>query len=308
MSPSRRPRTRLFDGSEPAAKALAAVRTDPQFPAAMRLMSRGAIALYRGNSILNTVGNDRWRFLISVFAIHLHFACQPDDPRSGLTLGRLRRLCVEQKVCSRGRAEAMLEMMRTCGYLAPAPAAGDRRLRRLVPTAELIAWHRERATFIFKAMALVLPEGAQALSALGSAAFMQHFMCRLSESYLAGFFYVDRIPDMKLFLERNAGMMILYSLLLAGEPQDSFPPLRPVSISTSGLARGFGVSRVHVRRLLLDAVKRGFLERTGPSGEGFRVLPRLTDAFASVLAMYIVHNAQCVRLALADMARADEVA
>ena len=121
----------LFDAHVPSADALRAIEAHPRFSAAMRLIAAGAVAQFCGNRILNMLVTDRARFLIGVFAIHLHDMSRPGDPRSGLTLSRIKAICVEQKICSGGRAEAMLILMRMFGYLASARSGEDRRLHRL---------------------------------------------------------------------------------------------------------------------------------------------------------------------------------
>jgi hypothetical protein len=289
----------LFEVNRPSAEALAALQSHPRFPEAMRIIAAGLVALYGGNRMFNVVVTDRGRYLMSVLALHLHLSSQPGDPRSGLTVSRLRSLCAEHRICSPGRAETMLVLMRLFGHLTPVPSETDRRLRRLVPSESLIAWHRARCAFIFEAMAKLLPEGAEASAALASPDFLPRFIRHLAESYLQGYYYVDLIPDVRLFYERNAGVAILMRLILAGEPDDAFPPRRPVTISLSALGRSFGVSRIHVRRLLQDCVGEGFLERTADR-EGLRVLPRLAEAVRGVIAVYLAHNAHCARAALAE--------
>jgi hypothetical protein len=295
------PRLRLFEGPLPAVAALDAVKAHPAFPDVMREITAGFARLYRGNRVLNTVGTDRWRFLISVFAIHLHFAGSTDNPHKGLTAGRLRRLCADNKICSPGRASAMVNLMRSFGQLETVLNTEDRREQILMPTERLMTWHRERFTVFFKGMERVLPEGAEALAALDSAEFMPRFMCELSRSFLAGFYYVDHVPEMKLFFERNSGMIALYALLQSAPSERTFPPTGAMSVSHSAVARQFGVSRVHVRRLLQDAVKQNLLARVGDKEDQFRVLPRLAQAFRQTIALYVVHYAQCVRAAVADI-------
>ena len=221
--------------------------------AASRTAAAGFIDLWQGNRLLNTLVSDRGRLMISMFAIHLHLLSRPNDPHSGLTVSRMTALCSEQKFCSSGRAKAILMLMRVFGHLAPAPNEADRRLRRLVPTDRLFAVHSERNRRLFRAIVMVLPEYAQAFSAQSHPGFTAAFVCRYCEQFLTGFRFTDAAPDMRLFVEHNAGIMILCSIMMAGEADDAYPPTRPVSVSASALSRRFGVSRAHVRRLLLEA-------------------------------------------------------
>jgi DNA-binding MarR family transcriptional regulator len=302
----------LFDAHVPSAEALRALEAHPRFSAALRIIAAGGVAQYRGNRILNMMITDRARFLIGVFAIHLHDLSRPGDPRSGLTLSRIKAICVEQKICSAGRAEAMLVLMRMLGYLASARSEEDRRLHRLVPTDALIAWHRERLSFTLEAVANLLPEGAQALAALRSPDFSPNFLVRfvshVARLYLTGFYYVDHVPEMKLFFERNAGVVILFSIMLSGETTDGFPPRGPVLIFPARLARQFGVSRSHVRRMVQEAINAGLLERDETRPDCYRVLPALHAAFSRITALYILHNAHAARAALAEIEPRSEVA
>jgi hypothetical protein len=298
----------FFDGRVPSAEALRAIEAHPHLPAALRMMASGGVAIYRGNRIVNILINDRARFLIGVFAIHLHHVARPADPRSGATLGRIKALCVEQKVCSGGRAEAMLVLMRMFGYLASAPSGEDRRLHRLVPTDELIAWHRARLALTLEAITDLMPEAAQARAALHAPGFVERLMSHFARVHLPGFYYVDHVPEMKLFFERNAGVPILFSIMLTCEAGDSFPPRGPVAASLANLARQFGVSRSHVRRMLTQAIDSDLMERDESRPDCFRLLPALHVAFTRLMAMYILHVAHTVRAALAEIEPQSEVA
>jgi hypothetical protein len=298
----------LFEGHLPAESALAATVAHPQFLEASRIVAAGLVALYQGERVINRVMPDRIRYIISVFAMHLHFAGRPDDPTSGLTASRLRKLCVERQICSAGRAEAMLAIMRGHGHLVPASGEADRRLRRLVPAEPLFAWHRKRCTHFFAAAARIMPEHAPALDALDAPGFMPHFVRHLARQHACGFHYVVQVPDVRPFYERNAGGAILMSIMLSGASDDTFPPSRPVSISLSAIARDFGVSRVHVGRLVQEGVGIGLLERTGKRRDEVMISSRLAAAVRRVLAHYIVHYTHCARLAYADIGESSAVA
>jgi hypothetical protein len=298
----------LFDGHLPSEAATAAVIAHPHFTEASRMVAAGLVALYQGERTVNLVMPDRVRYIIGVFAVYLHFAGRPNDPNSGLTASRLCKLCVERKICSEGRAESMLAIMREFGHLVPAPTEEDRRLRRLVPAEPLFAWHRKRCAHFFQAAAKVMPDDVDALAALGTPEFMPKFMRHLARSHVAGFHYVEHVPDVRLFYERSAGGPILMSITLSGASDDSFPLARAVSISLSGLARNFQVSRAHVRRLVQDAVDARLLPRASANADELEISPRLADAIRRVTATYMIHYTHCARLARADLVEESAVA
>ena len=93
--------------------------------------------------------------------------------------------------------------------------------------------------------------------------------------------------------------MILFSLLLAGQDDDTVPPRRPVPISISALANRFGISRVHVRTVLRDAETQGLIERTGKDGSQVLFRPGLAAAVETYFAAMFLFTAHCALQAAA---------
>src|SRR5688500_12079262 len=106
-----------FRVSDWSAAAVATLRQHPQFVQAAHQFAQCLLSLYRGNRLVNQLTNDRGRALLGFLILNLHFSRRPDDPQSGLTAGRVVDFCVEHKICSRGRAKALLMFMRVAGYL-----------------------------------------------------------------------------------------------------------------------------------------------------------------------------------------------
>jgi DNA-binding MarR family transcriptional regulator len=288
--------------------AIAALRAHPGFADAMRAWAHGLVTQYDGNRLLNQLLNDRGRGLFTLAALYLHYSRTPGDPGSGLTVGRMKDWCVERELCSRGRAEVMLGLLRARGYLAGASDPADRRLRVLVPTERLIALHRERFDQHFAAMERVLPQAMPARAALDEPRFMPAFTRCLGRHFDSGVRILGHSPELVLFAERNAGMIILFSLMLAGEADDTFPPTRPVPVSISGLGAKFGVSRKHVLTLLRDAEGEGYLQRTGERNDRLILLPRVHDAAQMFFASMFLFLAHCASEALAEIGPRSAVA
>jgi AraC-like DNA-binding protein len=287
----------LIEGTVPSETALAAVEAHPGFDQAAASVAAGSVAGYRGNRLVNAVMTDRARLLMAMWILYFHFSSRRGDPSSGLTLARVRRACTDLDVCSRQRVEAMIVLMRFFGHLAVAPHPEDRLLHRLVPTDRLLEWNRWRLANSFEALAKVMPEGLEALSRLETPGFIESVSCHLGRIHLAGFRIIDHAPDMRLFFERNAGLVTLMSMCLSAE-SERFPPTVPIHYSLSALARSFGVSRTHLRRMFDDAQKLELLERSGP--DALRILPRLEAGLRRGYALYLLYHAHCVRAALAD--------
>jgi hypothetical protein len=183
----------------PRLEELAALQAHPRFAAAHRIAATGIIELWQRNRVLNALVNDRTRWHISQFAVYLHMLSRPNDPHSGLTVSRMTALCSEQDFCSPGRAKAMLMLMRTFGYLAPAPSEADRRLRRLVPTERLMSLQAERNRRIFSAAAMVLPRTKRLLRRNPIRTSRDSSCAGIAKYFLAGFRFLDLVPEMRLF-------------------------------------------------------------------------------------------------------------
>jgi DNA-binding MarR family transcriptional regulator len=268
----------------------------------MRAIVAGNIRLYRGNRVLNHIISDRGRLLIGLFAFYLHASRRPEVPGSGLTAHRLKALCVECDICSPGRAGALLSLMRLFGHVRPATDPGDRRLKRLVPTELLIASVRERWQLIFSAIVPLLPEGATALAALDRDEFLMALTRIMAKHHRAGVRPMKLAPELSSFTDRNSGLKILFSLIMAGEPDDTVPPTRPVHIAVSELARRFSVSRVQVLRLFRDAAAAGLIERTESArGPAIRLLPPLSIFITRLLAAIFLFFAYCASAAMTEL-------
>jgi hypothetical protein len=295
---------RALRADQTSADAVVALVAQPQFPEAVRATAATFVELYQGNRLLNTLLNDRGRLVISYFALVLHYSYRPDDPLSGLTVSRVKEFCVEQKLCSGGRAEAILMVMRLFGYLEQAPSSTDRRVRRLIPTERLIGQLRERWQRLFAAMAMVMPEGAQGLTALEHPEFTPAFVRRLADYFRGGVRLVDHSPGLETFVDRNAGIIVLMSLLLSGDAADTFPPTRPVPVSISALSKRFGVSRVHVRKLLRDVAALGWTVPTNADDGRVILQQPLRQAMMNFIAMAFLLLASAVREANDEIAHA----
>ena len=289
----------MREGGELAPAAVAALCEHPRFAAAMRALLADNVRLYRGNRILNYVGYDRGRLIVGILALYLYVTRRDDDPGSGLTAQRLKALCVEQDVCSAGRARAMLSLLQLFGYIERAPAA-DGRYKQLAPTPLLTSFLRERWSAMLGATALVLPEVAAARTALAREDFLAALVRGVIDQFRTGIRTLAITPALRPFAEHNAGLMILSSLALAGADDDTMPPSAPVRMSISELARRFSVSRTHVLRLFRDAGAHGLIERGTAGQETITFTPVLSDALRKSVAMLFLFFAHCGRTALAE--------
>lgn len=238
---------------------------------------RNMVGWYDGNRLLNQLMNDRARALFSHVALALHFSRREDDRTSGLTVSRMKTLCSEIRLCSPGRVEAMLGLLRVSGYFTAAKDDSDRRLRRLVPTEKLIALHRQRWKDQFRAMTEVDADAVLSRAALDDPAFIAAFAREIGRQFRRRRL-IDGAPELASLVEFKAGLVVMFTLMLGGDVDGEFSTERPIPVSVSALAQKFTVSRKHVLTVLREAEKQGFLRRVGERGEQVALQPKLARA------------------------------
>jgi hypothetical protein len=297
------PSASLFEPGGPiSAAAVAQLRAHPRFPAALRTLGTGMLALYRGNRLLNMLINDRGRMLIGYLALYLNEGGAPDGRGRGFGVGQMKALCAAEGLASPGRTAAMLALMRMSGYIASASAPEDRRRHILVPTERLRAAHRDRWVNVIATLREIHPEAAAAF-ALDDPEFVAAYVRASADQFVGGFRPIHNAAEMALFVERNAGLMVLFSIVLAGKADDTVPPSRPVPVSISGIASRFGVSRAHVRTLLRDAEAQGLIARSGQGGSVL-LKPHFAAAVGNFFANSLLYVAHCVLQARDEVRRA----
>jgi hypothetical protein len=278
---------------KPSDETIGALRAHPRFREAAAMAVSSSVDFYQGNWIANRVLNDRARFLVTQLCIHLHYTRRPEEPSSGLTATRLRDICIAGKICSAGRAEAMLLMMRAGGYLLRETVAEDKRVRRYVPTEKLVGQVRERQRGVLRAVDMLQAEPRLVAALESDPQFHPRFVSNMAESFIAGFRIYHFVPELDRIFDRDAGLIMMMSVFLTDPAYREFVPEQNVSVF--GLARRFSVSRAHVRAVLGDAEQIGLIQR----GEDVaQPLPPLVEAMEKLLATGFAYAASCAERAL----------
>lgn len=281
--PAPAPSSRLPDWLEAGAGAAAraGVRAHPRFASAMLACAGSTVEAFDNHPLLNRVLNDRGRAVFGFLLLHLDAA--PDG--LGITAARMASLCREEDVCSRGRAKALLALMRWGGFLATAEGKGDRRERPLVPTERMWTSFRTRWRGHFTAMRPLGGVAEAALARLDDPGFCRTLAFTFGVTFRAGFRVLDHAPVLWPFADRDGGMMILFALFVAGRT-NAPPP------TVAELARRFQLSRAHVLLILRGAMAAKLVRRTGENereSAGFFILPAgeeaLADFFAALFAL-----------------------
>jgi hypothetical protein len=288
----------------PTPEAIAAMLRLPRFRQAAAAIAADSIEYYQGRWLANRVLNDRARFLMAMFMLFLHYNRRADVASSGLTAARLREICVGVGLCSAGRVEAMLLMMRASGYLERAEDSDDGRVRRYVPTAKLLDLHRERHRRVFSAIDMLTGDTAYASRICGGNddAPYRRFILTMGYGYLGGYRIVHAVPVLQNIIDRDVGLPLMLCVFLSSPGYAEFAPEKFRTTSVAGLARRFNVSRVHVRSVLRDAAAAGLVQRNDDTAQ-VTALPALGDAVEGFFASAFVFAGSCAEIALTEAAQ-----
>lgn len=285
----------LYIPEDTAAEA-ARFRAHPGFQDSVRITAEAILAMYVGQPLLNKLVSEEARWLVGGFAMFLHFTRDTSDPASGATLARIQTLMSAHRLASPGRVAALVALMRMSKHLIQVTAETDRRIKRLEPTPAMLAvakpWlagHLEALNCLgvnqdFRAELEQDPE------------FLVRFYREAGERFFAGIRVIEATPEIRLFMGRDAGYMVLLLLWLS-DPTGQMPPRGTVSMPYDKAGRQFGLSRAHVRKLMDEAAAKGFVRVHAEGGRAIEVLPPLVDLFETSHALQLANIAACSRKA-----------
>lgn len=140
---------------ELTAKARAMV-SHPQFSSALATHSRAMLELYKsihtaGARIARFLVNETARALIANVCIYMDLDFDPSEPRFGLTLRKIQKICSDRGVASPGRVYVFLKMLQLSGYL-DSIATPDKRFKSLRPGGKLRAYRLELMHSIYSGL------------------------------------------------------------------------------------------------------------------------------------------------------------
>ena len=234
--------------------AYAGLAADPRFASAARTLARNMLAATAGDEALDGIFKDAGRYVAAMLGIYLHVS-------GGLTLPRLKAVCVSSGFVSPGRARDLLQLQQHLGFVAMLSPAGGGKPALYAPTATLMAAWRGHLGGALEAACVVEPSARLVLDGLDWLGVFETFarlhvegLLESARSLNHGSAYV------RVIMHRHAGTQIMWALLTEGaDDTGDFPPRGDLPISISGAARRFGVSRIHIERMLDEAERENLL-------------------------------------------------
>lgn len=263
------------------------MRQKPNFLNALKYYDKLMQPYFSNKVILNKIVTEAWRFEMLVYSLYLYDQRDPQDPRSGLTVTNLERVCMVMNCASPGRVRAILGIMRLGGYLRRIRSHDDSRIVQLEPTPLFIdiveGWNNR----IFQISDSVFASDKLADSHRRNGRLGWEMRNRGCESVMNGWKLLDPFPEVFHFVSKDGGWMLLLhcaatALRLGGDTH-----IMPVSVDLKSFGAKYGVSRSHLRRLLEDAYEAGLLREPPKNGSNVVLTKELLASYLSCMAAEI---------------------
>ena len=278
---------------------IAAFRNSPNFLDGVRRHEGVMQPFFAYNLILNRVVTEVWRFQMLVFTLYLHDTRDPLNPRTGLTVANLRKICAQLALASPGRVYAFLNIMKLGGYLSAVRSTVDSRVVHLEPTALFNGIVEEWNSNIFASIDAAVPEAGLVALRSRHAELGRQMRTSGAEGLLAGWDALAPFPEVHHFASSDGGWMMMEHLVLQSMRGETRIRTEPVALNMRAAAKRFGSSRSNLVRALEAGYERGLLDAPPRGGSHIVLSSRMTCAFLAFMASYLGYFLQHTRIALA---------
>jgi hypothetical protein len=238
----------------------------PGFLHVARAAARAVLDFLADTPMATRVVRDMPMYLLLVCCMHLHHRRDPADPRSGITLARLRQLYSRggtRSYAADTHLRDMLAWARLRGLLQPAPGVADRRVRRLEPGLPMQTMFQRWLQAFHQAGVVRLPDTLlhDGLPVIDLAS--EVVSDRVAAYAHDGFTPTERFPQIQQLMQVRHGYHV-YLAMVAALPEGDAPSTLPLSVSA--LATRFEVARGTVRNALVLAQQQGLLLHDSRAG------------------------------------------
>ena len=219
----------------------------------MRTLATNMMEARRSSSELRKLFRDAGHYVAAMLAVYLHLS-------GGLTMSNLKLFCARTGFLSPGRARAVLLYMQYLGFVEPiASLRQGKSAQWRVRQPVIDAWlkHLRQA---LEAAAIVESGARLILDRFDDPSVAQTFAVAHSETLqVAAKTTPADIANINAhFMQRRAGSAVL-STIIAGQDARAFQALEPFNLPIVATAHNFGVTRLHLRRMIRDAGAAGLL-------------------------------------------------
>ncbi|WP_247894388.1 hypothetical protein [Azospirillum sp. B510] len=254
------------------------------------------LRLHENKAALNRLIFDQGRAFMFFTIITMHAGYRPEERQTWPTVEALKQHLEQLGLASGWRMHDFIRRLSDIGYVENLPVDGDRRVKVLRPTEAMLAHDRQTLNVYYRPLQAMFPVPGYCGILQGDPTF-QRAAREIGFSFFAhAQQFITANPTIAYFLPRQGGMMILTKLmqLWLQHGDETWP-----KVSFVGMGDSFGISRTHVRKLLMEAETVGLVQRRG---DAVMVTPEGRAGFDRYLADTMAGNDLVYRLALERVA------
>lgn len=243
----------------------------PRIDEARKVFLDRFLALYSGDPYTIRLLIESGRFLVYHLAGVLDAGVDPARRETWLTITRLKQEMSRFGLASDRHIDGLIARLCSAGFMDLKPAEQDRRVRILKPTEKLKSHDRDWLAAHIAPLEVLFPEHDYSAVMEQDTLFHARYR-RISIPFLPlGASLLLSLPDSMLFFNHAAGAVVHAELLRSAMSAPDYPD---GVIPGAGLGERFGVSRTHVRQLLVAAENAGLVRLSARGSGSVQVLPR----------------------------------
>jgi DNA-binding MarR family transcriptional regulator len=279
----------------PAFHSAEEVLAHPRFAFARDEFVDAILALYEHKPFLNRLLLEASRTVLLVIIMCLYARYDEDDRATWPTLRLVADSMAMHRLASASRVHDLVSRLVKAGYLERRTAPHDRRVHILTPTEKMIAQDQDFLVSHYLPLDILFPDPGYAPIMTRDPVFQLKQRLVSRDLFALGAQILTGNPVMMLFQGRDAGVMILLKMRQLAARRGGAEPLK---VSYSDLGGRFGVSRTHVRKLLLEAEQMNLVRLTKAGSQFVELMPQLVLAFDRFVADAMSGHDLCYNLAL----------
>jgi hypothetical protein len=256
----------------PPRLSLDGVTNHPRLPEAHKAYLDRFLEVYGGDPFMVRLLIESGRFLVYHLIVVIEAAADPERRETWPTVGLLKKQIALFGLASGRHIDHLIGRLRSLGLIELRPAEQDKRVRIITAGEKLRAHDRDWLVAHFTPLAVLYPEHDYGPLMRREPEF-QKVLRRASVPFVPlGAKMLARVPEMLLFFNHAAGVMVIAALLQAALDD----PDRPHAVVPyADVGDRFGVSRTHVRQMLVAAEEAGLVKLHARGGRRVEILPRL---------------------------------
>jgi len=259
------------------------IAAHPRMAEARKVYLDRFLEVYGGDPFLVRLLIESGRFFVFHYTTILDAAHDPARRETWPTIGLLKRTMARTGYASGRHIDHLVGRLCAVGYLEMRPAEQDRRVRLLRATERLWAHDRDWLVAHYAPLDFLYPQHDYRRVMQCSPDFQVLLRGLSTRTYSLGAQIMPAMADLNVvFFDRAGGFMVIAAVMQAAMESEDYPH---ASVPYADIGERFGVSRTHVRKVLVAAEEAGFVKLHARGGQRVEILPHLWSRYDYALAL-----------------------